>query len=406
MVVNSVTGGDSPPLIIKFYFMKNQFIIIFILLSSSLTAQKISGIVIDKATKKPIPFVSIINDTENKATVTNDEGEFEINISKLPVEFKISHVSFKKVSVEITEYKKYSIELTENVIELLEVATGNRASILLDLAIQKARKDSNVYHYSKVFFQKVAKEGGVTNTIHEIFFEAGWDSYGIRLWNPTDARYAKKESHHSFSNITTFAFLLVGTINKNRAFPNNIFENKENYKYTISGVLNEGLNDEVAIIQCTPIDKKMSYFDGKIYINSTYDNIMKIEGVYYQKQDRSIDKISFKNNFTNLVVNFKEDESHRTYFQSAELTYNITMHYALIASRKFTERVKIIAYEDVKHFDYLKSSYVRSDLDLIKKTTYNKLFWSDNPVIKNTPILEKEIRGFEENRSFGNYFDK
>ena len=88
--------------------MKNQFIIIFILLSSSLTAQKISGIVIDKATKKPIPFVSIINDTENKATVTNDEGEFEINISKLPVEFKISHVSYKKVSVEITEYKKYS----------------------------------------------------------------------------------------------------------------------------------------------------------------------------------------------------------------------------------------------------------------------------------------------------------
>jgi hypothetical protein len=405
MVVNSVTGG-SPSLIIKFYFMKNQFIIIFILLSSSLTAQKISGIVIDKATKKPIPFVSIINDTENKATVTNDEGEFEINISKLPVEFKISHVSYKKVSVEITEYKKYSIELTENVIELAEVATGNRASILLDLAIQKARKDSNVYHYSKVFFQKVAKEGGVTNTIHEIFFEAGWDSYGIRLWNPTDARYAKKESHHSFSNITTFAFLLVGTINKNRAFPNNIFENKENYKYTISGVLNEGFNDEVDIIQCTPIDKKMSYFDGKIYINSTYDNIMKIEGVYYQKQDRSIDKISFKNNFTNLVVNFKEDESHRAYFQSAELTYNITMHYALIASRKFIERVKIIAYEDVKHFNNLKSSYVRSDLDLIKKTTYNKLFWSDNPVLKNTPILEKEIRGFEENRSFGNYFDK
>jgi hypothetical protein len=82
------------------------------------------------------------------------------------------------------------------------------------------------------------------------------------------------------------------------------------------------------------------------------------------------------------------------------------MHYALIASRKFIERVKIIAYEDVKHFNNLKSSYVRSDLDLIKKTTYNKLFWSDNPVLKNTPILEKEIRGFEENRSFGNYFDK
>ncbi len=180
-----------------------------------------------------------------------------------------------------------------------------------------------------------------------------------------------------------------------------------NYRYTIDGYINESSDDEIVIISCIPKSTKISYFSGKIYIKPKYDNIVKIEGVYHLKDSEgSFDIVSFKRNKIKMTINFEESIEKKSSFKSANFQYSLVMTYVGLGVRKFTENISIISYENLTMTPNLKSSFVRSDLDLIKEVPYDEYFWKDNTVIKRGSMLEADIKEFEKNKFFGNYFNK
>lgn len=105
-------------------------IILFFVVATFLTkfgyAQKsilISGIVLDKRTNEPIPFLSVIEQGSNKTTITNEIGEFEFKIENLPSNLSFNHISYKKTTFVVTEQKFYTIYLNEAIRVCFEIIT-------------------------------------------------------------------------------------------------------------------------------------------------------------------------------------------------------------------------------------------------------------------------------------------
>jgi hypothetical protein len=70
---------------------------------SSYAQIKVSGVVLDSLTHLPISDLSILDVKNNKGTITNENGEFEISVSGLPVNILFSHISYKKIT-KVVDY--------------------------------------------------------------------------------------------------------------------------------------------------------------------------------------------------------------------------------------------------------------------------------------------------------------
>ena len=67
---------------------------------------QIQGLVTDSSTKKPLPFASIITNT-NKGTLTDVDGKFYIKSKTEFNEIKVSYVGYKTVLIPITIVDKF-----------------------------------------------------------------------------------------------------------------------------------------------------------------------------------------------------------------------------------------------------------------------------------------------------------
>ena len=94
----------------------NRLIIIILLLSSQLFAQKvIEGVVFDKNTNRPIKNVNILVSGTKLGTSSDSRGYFFIKVEKLPQSIEISHVAYETRIIEYTgkESKLKEIGLTK-----------------------------------------------------------------------------------------------------------------------------------------------------------------------------------------------------------------------------------------------------------------------------------------------------
>ena len=112
------------------------FVLSFFLATIVVFAQQINGKVIDE-NGQPIPFVNVLEKDTTKGTSTNDQGEFELSVTNIPVTLIFSSVGY--TTLEKTVYKGASITIVlkeDNVLDEV-VLTGNRAKprTILDSAV-------------------------------------------------------------------------------------------------------------------------------------------------------------------------------------------------------------------------------------------------------------------------------
>lgn len=89
---------------------------------------KMSGVIIDSETKKPIEFVNIGILNKNLGTVSDLEGKFDFNISIKFIKdsITISHINYYSVKIPIIESKNQVIFLIPRTNELSEIILSNR----------------------------------------------------------------------------------------------------------------------------------------------------------------------------------------------------------------------------------------------------------------------------------------
>jgi len=114
--------------------MRTSILIILCLVNFSIFGQNtVDGKIKNAQTNEPIPYVNIGILKRDKGTVSNEKGEFSLEI---PTEFindtiKISSIGYKTKIFIVKEFIKTlnenpSIELSENVIELNEVVVSSK----------------------------------------------------------------------------------------------------------------------------------------------------------------------------------------------------------------------------------------------------------------------------------------
>ena len=116
-------------------YPRKVFFFIVLLLSMSITAQNIKGIVIDKETKMAVPYASIQTNND-RGTITNEEGYFSINISDhSPEVLLISSMGYEQLSFPVSNLTEElnTITLNSAVIALNEVLVQNRMPTAEDI---------------------------------------------------------------------------------------------------------------------------------------------------------------------------------------------------------------------------------------------------------------------------------
>jgi len=124
--------------------MKKTILFAFLMLATLiLLAQntRIKGIIIDAESKLPIPYVAVGSVDYSTSTVTNIDGEFELNGSKEVNTFLVSHLNYETTKLAVTNKRQATYELTSktNLLDEIIVTTQPIYEIMLSY-IEKSQE--------------------------------------------------------------------------------------------------------------------------------------------------------------------------------------------------------------------------------------------------------------------------
>ncbi|MCK5370647.1 MAG: carboxypeptidase-like regulatory domain-containing protein, partial [Cyclobacteriaceae bacterium] len=104
---------------ISYSIIENQIVLFPFNTNQTITVR---GKVIDELNGSPIPFAHISLSGTFKGTSSNEDGEFEISLTKLPSELLISHLSHEKKLIYVyNEAQELEINLAPSQMTLQEV---------------------------------------------------------------------------------------------------------------------------------------------------------------------------------------------------------------------------------------------------------------------------------------------
>ena len=134
----------------KIRMIRISYLWISFLFLSSLAFSQSTEILGKVTAPSDVDRIHIINKTANRFTVTNDDGQFEINAS-LNDTLRVGAIQYKPVEIVINDShiasKYIAITLSEKITELDEVVVGKvlTGDLLSDIENSDAKRDINFY---------------------------------------------------------------------------------------------------------------------------------------------------------------------------------------------------------------------------------------------------------------------
>ncbi|MCK5468592.1 MAG: carboxypeptidase-like regulatory domain-containing protein, partial [Cyclobacteriaceae bacterium] len=178
---------------ISYSIIENQIVLFPFNTNQTITVR---GKVIDELNGSPIPFAHISLSGTFKGTSSNEDGEFEISLTKLPSELLISHLSHEKKLIYVyNEAQELEINLAPSQMTLQEVtikAKRNNNAIyqLVKKAYDRLSKSELDMKYGKAFYRQKSQREERYTEIFELFYDVKYTDTGIKDWAVQEGRYA------------------------------------------------------------------------------------------------------------------------------------------------------------------------------------------------------------------------
>ena len=390
--------------------MRAVFIILFSLTVLGVKAQRItlSTRVQDKVTSEPLPFASVGIKGKSISTVTNLQGEFDFHI---PLEYRneilvismLGYENFEAPIWSLLESKPLTIDMNKSTTVLQEVVVSDSLMGGEILKIAMARVESNFPMEPFLmdgFYRDVKKVAGTSISLLEAAVKIYDENY-IEPRNKEKLRERVKlvEVRKSLGYDNKFGpFFHQRNLLEDLLLHNNI-----RYR-TIDGddAFFEGLKREAD-----------SYYNGhEIFVVShTEDFSFKI---FIDKDDYAITHLEYEIS--------GEDSERKKNLISKHWTYRKTMDFRRYEGKMFLNFITVVKKE--KWYDEVTSEFkFETELEqhlLINQVDpktqervsstdkmrnyslqfqdypYNKVFWDDYNVIKDTPIDKKILADLEQ----------
>jgi len=187
--------------------MRKLLLLVFIIPFLAVSQTKIQGIVIDSKTKKPLPFASIVTNT-NFGTLTDLDGEFNIKTKNSFQQITVSYVGYESVSVSINENDKFvRVKLktsVENLNEVLITAKENPALQIIRNTIKNKPKNNIEKSLNSFKF----------NTYNKILVTANPDSINGKV----DSVFVIKDGSKKFKKLDSSNYKFKKEIDKQHIY--------------------------------------------------------------------------------------------------------------------------------------------------------------------------------------------
>jgi hypothetical protein len=398
---------------------KPLVILILSLLISSSYGQSISGSLIDVNSGEPISFAYILASQSKKATISNENGDFEISgLSPDQDTLVISHLAYHTIKYPISVESALTIRLEPREIILDEISVTDVPVQDIALSVLNILKNSSI-EYGSAFYRQTAFIDSKATEWIEAFYDIAYSSSGVDKINIDQARFARirYDSTNLFMSFTNFSYLTVAN--------------------SIYSAANGGEGSRVAKPFGEDFFKEYNFYLDKQYTLDSNRYVV----IGYEPNSKLVNSICSYGNFIfnitqNILVQYTGEINHALgtdeftadsrkdlelknpkhffQFKFSEISGNINAiqvdyTYDLIQNgivRPSRVSSKFVVYQLLdKAPKNLRSTGLESeDVSNFEKAKYKPKFWMNNPIIKRTAEEEAIIASFDKSNAFGTYF--
>lgn len=373
----------------------------------------IEGKVKELKTNRPVSYALIYNKTTDKGTVSNPDGYFKIVIRDHNDEIYVSIIGFERKKICLhKEDDFYIVPLTESYNRLSEVSVKARDFTLYNLVSQCRRNASLRTKYAKAYFEMKSFLGAEQIELMESFYNVRLTGADIEEFYTKNSRFALAPSHERVfqSAGNTKALTYSYTFRINEYFPISPLNlsRSQLLKFYFLRLEAKYLNEEqdsVYVIRFTPVDTSTrSFFHGKLWINKTAQQIIKINlkinsaeqhpfFAVFKERD-SIDKVHF-----DITKTFLKQEGD-IFLKHMDLTYTIEYIDKGEANKKYSILTNALLY--VYSYDHLfsipevcRKLKSRNDYTIASAIPYNEFFWNFHDEYSLNDSLKRNISFFQ-----------
>lgn len=376
-------------------FRLTASVFLFFIIPFYLSAQqKLTGTVIEKSTNAPVAFATV-QVKDSKSTLTNENGQFELNVKDLPATIIVSHLNYIATSFKVTTAdQSVKIILDPQVMTLKEVAVGNPAVAIMRAVSLKAFKNYDRPFYGKAFLRQIAYDSGKPTYLNEIVLDAEWKAFGLISWNPLQARHLKGSKGVSYTNTSFYSFIFSGYM-PNNLHKKPVFRSVDSlYSFRLAGTFEQN-GQEIAKITCTPRSfVKGIRFEGTYYVNTVTDDVLKIEGLMKGLFFTNTGAVTVKNVESAFTAQYKLNKNGDNVLDYS--IFNTTNRIKLLGiGAQNTDLYSTLYMIDDEPGDKSKLKEIdpeQDDSKLVMSMTYDNDYWLKNQGIKRS---EKEQAAIE-----------
>lgn len=387
-----------------------KYLICFFLLSlfAQVKAQNLQGKIIDQITGNGISFVSVGIVGTNKATISNENGDFIIKVDTYPVVIRCSHVSYLLNELNLlSNTEKLIIQLKPALINLNEVTIDPyKGQRLLKDALEKAAIYSNTTFYANAFYRQLTTTNDKPSQIYELFYDLQWNTKRVQGWIAKQSRFAEQTLPTPFymDNQSYLTFLYTGYLFPERGGKFVSLSSLADYEIVIEKYI-EQADQKIAVVSCKFKKAKKSLY----YINSTY---------YIGVDDFKIYRL--ENNVFNLSIKFTEASPKFPPILTTIATFSGNEHPFPILESVYTKLYLSLSIkgqtlntnisslltvfkidDELKTQQYEALDRTTKDKKVIESVTYNANFWKNNPIVKQTTLEDSFSKMMESKLAFG-----
>lgn len=353
----------------------------------------IEGVVADSSSDEKLVFATVYNRTSNKATITNEEGYFQLSIESFQDSVVISYIGYKSQTLTLMPNKRsYQVALEPTSFDLKAVTIKPRDySYLFDL-IQACKEKRNTESVTaKAYYQLKSYTGGNQIELVESFYNARINGYDLLSLELKSGRVGLREHNHTFfrsleSSKPIYKHKLFLT---SEYFPTNPLElkvKKAERKFHIDLIQNyqDETSDSVYVVFLYPKKNRENNFSCKLWINATDTIIQKVEfegvnlSAYPIIPVDKFDKLTKKR--LKMTKTFTQNE-HGVFFEHVDFQYDFIYNKSGDSSYRVNTEVVLFTYDHENPFilpKYGISTKGLTDYQLIGALPYNHFFWNEN----------------------------
>lgn len=243
----------------------------------------IKAVVIDSSSFERIPFVSIYKTRDNKGTLSDFNGEFTLEKVLLNDSIIFTYMGYKKLlliankdSISDTVYLSPQVLLIDEVIVLAD------NSILYELVSNVRKTQTNTPEMAKSYFELESYHDKKQLELFQGYYNGTFQGYNVSKLEMKSGRFALAPlSKRIFASTESSKAICMHSIFKsNEYFPVSPFELNErklrkHYNLQLNSKYKNEIGDVIYVISFVPRKDYDLYFEGKVWIDSLTNNILK-----------------------------------------------------------------------------------------------------------------------------------